>query len=211
MSAAWGRSAFGSARARVWLALLVWGGINGCGAPLMTPDDGRLRHRELGYRIDLPADLPGASWQRVDVEGADVAWALEEGTATASGATHISLSSSCRKTAAKAAVLARQLALGTQQGDRLASEAVALGAAEGWSQSFEAVEEGVALRVKTVTLMSGGCVYDWVLVTPASDAFARIDPVFDAWWRSFEPPGDLALEEETVVREETKVREEGAP
>jgi len=202
MSAAWARSAVGFPGARVWLALVVWGGISGCSASLMTPDDGRLRHRELGYRIDLPGDPESASWERVDVEGADVAWALQEGAAAAHGGTQISLSSSCRKTAAKAAVLARQLALGTQQGEQFASEPVALGATEGWSHTFEAVEEGVALRVKTVTLMSGGCVYDWVLVTPASDAFVRTEPVFDAWWRSFEPPRAPAPEPEAVARDE---------
>jgi len=201
MSVERGGRAPGSAGPTLLAALAVLACLAGCRPPLMVVDGGQLRQRELGYRIDPPGDPAEGRWRRIDVDGADVAWTLESDAEARASAINISLSSTCRKTAAKAAVLSRQLALGTAQGKRLASEPVTLGPAEGWSQSFETREEGVALRVKTVTLLSGGCVYDWVLVTPASDVFQRIEPGFDAWWRSFEAPARTSPEGDAHARE----------
>jgi hypothetical protein len=151
----------------------------------MLHEDGdppRLRHRELGYSVDAPDSV---SWQPISVDGTDVAYF------DASLGARLSLSSSCRKTRARPAVLARRLALGTERSQRIASGPVTLGIVEGWSQTFEASEDGHTIRVKTVTLVSAGCVYDWVMVTRDAQAFEQSESAFDVWWHSFEaPPAD---------------------
>jgi hypothetical protein len=150
------------------------------------------RHRELGYTIAAPE--PGAGpWRRMRVEGTDLAFRGPYGEA-------LSLMSHCTGTAARPRIAARNLTLGLGGATPLVSGPISLRGDAGWAQSFEASTDGVPVRVHTVTLVSGGCTFDWVLSAraPSSESPGAGGPgeagwradlrSFDAWWRSFQPP-----------------------
>ncbi len=141
----------------------------------------RLTHRLLGYSIAQPGWVGSADWRSIEIEGADLAYG------SASGAV-ISLSSNCSNSRATPAVLARQVTIGTERSTIYAAGPFEVAGAEGWSQSFDTVEDGVPLHVKAVTVVAGACVYDWLLVERDPVAFESIEPAFDAWVGSFLPP-----------------------
>ena len=60
----------------------------------------------------------------------------------------------------------------------------------GWTQTVVTGAYRNAVRVKTVTLLNAGCVFDWVLVTPNDASFDAAEPVFDAWWPTFRRPSE---------------------
>lgn len=136
-------------------------------------------HRRLGYEIGRPDVGPGR-WSRFTHRGADLAFRqpLPEG-----GTASMILMSECGRPQAGAGTLARQLLIGLGERTRVASGAVDLHGQTGWSQTFETVEEGQRIRVKSVTLISGKCTFDWVLV--ARGDFGETEAEFDHWWPTF--------------------------
>ena len=136
-------------------------------------------HRRLGYEIGRP-DAGAGPWKRFKHRGADLAFRrpLPEG-----GTASMILMSECGRPQAAVGTLARQLLIGQGDRTRIASGAVDLHGQTGWSQSFETVEEGQRIRVKSVTLTSGKCTFDWVLV--ARGDFGEAEAEFDRWWPTF--------------------------
>jgi hypothetical protein len=138
------------------------------------------RHREIGYTISMPEWGGISPWELHRVKGVDLAF-RDSG---ASGRSTMTLLSQCRRSGATPQILARQLTIGIPQSQIERSGPVALGGDSGWSQTFVTHQEGVPVRVKTVTVVSLPCVFDWVLVVPGP--LGPIEPVFDRWWASFE-------------------------
>ena len=143
----------------------------------------RLTHRDLGYSIAEPPFATGPGWQLAEFASSDLAYRDQHGTAT-------SLASNCPRARASAENLARHVTIGTPRSDRVASGPIEQSGVEGWTQTFDTLQGDVRVRVKAVTLMASGCVYDWLLVSPGEAAFAETEPVFDAWIESFVPPPD---------------------
>jgi len=62
----------------------------------------------------------------------------------------------------------------------------------GWAQIVETGSGSRdAVTVKTVTVVNGGCVFDWVLVSPSGERFESALGVFDGWWPTFSRPSSL--------------------
>lgn len=147
-----------------------------CANPgLLETPDGRLHHSELGFAIASP-DAVSPGWKRARLAGADLAYRRP-------GAL-MSLQAACGKPLAQPRILAWHLMIGSKRTLRR-SQAVELGPLEGWTLTFDTLLDGVAVRVKTVTLVHDRCSYDWIL--SANHGFEESEPSFDAWWRSFEP------------------------
>jgi hypothetical protein len=168
----------------MWVALL---GV-GCASDFVRrqgPDGPLLEHKELGYLIaEAPPDLPpplSLRWKRTKVPEADLAYRNDEGSV-------LSLSSRCRESRASVSILSRQLTIGTSRDRMLTAGPLEHDGDDGWSQTFDTEEGGVTLRIKAVTLLSGVCVYDWLLVAPGEQPFERAEPGFDAWMESFVSP-----------------------
>jgi len=185
MSAAWGFSPLAASTTMGLLLVALGPGLlAACAGSRVAVDDSdptRYRHRKLGYRISAIDGGPEDAWKRVDIEGADLAYrsATEDS---------VSISSSCRKTRAGPGILSRKLMIGTARERVLGGGPVAIGEDQGWTQTIETSEGGIHLRIKTVTLLSGGCVYDWVLLSTSPDSFELAEPIFDLWWQSFVAP-----------------------
>jgi len=196
-SAAW--KSIVLSRGAAWGAALVvaWGGAWGCASdPFDVVTGGTLLNRELGYRIATPgrngADAAGAEaagaetvetsalirWRRISLEGADLAYRAPDRSA-------ISLSSNCRKTRATAEQLSRHLSFGTSRDGVLYRGAIAHAGDPGWVEVLDSHSDAGVLRIKSVTVVSGGCVFDWLLVASGPEAFERALPDFDRWWASF--------------------------
>jgi hypothetical protein len=143
----------------------------------------RLTHRKIGYSIAQPSWVGASDWRSIDLEGADLAYGGTDGAV-------ISLSSGCPRSRATPVVLARHVTIGTERSVIHAAGPFEVAGAEGWSQSFDSIEDGVLLHVKAVTVGAGACVYDWLLVARDPVAFESIEPVFDEWIRTFIPPPD---------------------
>jgi len=152
---------------------------------------GVYHHSEPGYRIGHPgrartvrtASTASTGWKRIDVEGADLAFrevAPEAGQRPAM----MLLMSECGRGADNLWLVARQLLIGL--GDRALVRAAPMAhrGLPGWTQVFDTLSEGVAVRVKTVSIRSDGCTFDWALVAPRP--FGVAEQQFDAWWASFE-------------------------
>jgi hypothetical protein len=146
--------------------------------------NGRLHHRELGFAVASPVALTSASdgsygsprWERSRVDGAVLAYHRP-------GAL-MSLQATCGRPLAPPKILAWHLMIGSKRTLR-ASGPVTVGLVEGWTLTFDTLQEGVAVRVKTVTLVYDRCSYDWIL--SAQRGFEASERSFDAWWQSFEP------------------------
>jgi len=176
------RRAFTRVRALTWIAA----SLVGCASDLVAVgQDGAtgFRHQSLGYSIRAPSAAEGGTWRRVSVEGTDLAFArrADDGEAT------MTLLSTCRRSQAPPAVRARNLLIGLPEHTLRQSGPVELDGDDGWSQVFDLEQGGVPVRVKAVTLVSGGCTFDWVLVAPGP--FGGAEDSFDAWWTSFERGG----------------------
>ena len=89
----------------------------------------------------------------------------------------------CRRPVAPPSILARHLLIGVPDREQLGSEAVQVGPWAGWSQTFDTLQEGIAIRVKTVTIVAGRCAVDWILTSQWG--FDEVEPSFDGWWQSF--------------------------
>jgi hypothetical protein len=143
---------------------------------------GTLESRKLGFRISnlaVQGEVGDPAPERIDLEGADLAYRDAAGSV-------FSLGTRCRNTRAPIAILARHLTIGTPREAILAAGPVELKGDPGWVQTFDSHEASVSLRIKAVTLAGGRCVYDWMLVSPGAEPFARAEPLFDGWWQSFE-------------------------
>ena len=171
-----GRSRRGAARALGAALLLL-----GCAGELASLEGG-FRHRRHGYAIGEP----GPPWARVPVEHAVIAF-RRPGPAT------MSLQSRCSGPVAEPAVMARHLRIGLPGYTLRQSGPVGIGGHGGWSQTLDTLEDGVGVRVKTVTVVAGDCTLDWILVASSSFESAEMD--FDVWVSSVQLPGDPALAE----------------
>jgi len=154
----------------------------GCASDLVAVGEGSgagFRHRSLGYTISVPAESRDEPWRRVSVEGADLAFSqrVAEGEAT------MTLLSECRSSVAPPVVRARNLLIGVSEHTVRASGPVELHGDDGWSQTFDLEQDGVPIRVKAVTIVSGDCTFDWVLVAPGP--LGDTERSFDRWWSSF--------------------------
>lgn len=181
-------------RAAAVAALLALGILlQACSSKLARVGDGEsvgFRHRKIGYTIAVPewGDVP--AWERRKVKGTDLAFRDPRD----GGRSVMSLLSRCRRTAASPQVLARHLTIGLSESELERSGPLALKGRPGWSQTFLTLREGVLVHVKTVTVVSLPCVFDWILVMPRP--FGPIESVFDRWWTSFSfPPGSEAERE----------------
>jgi hypothetical protein len=142
----------------------------------------------MGYTIAHPGGTHHADWKQIKVDGTDLAFRDPSGAA-------LSLSSDCRRTDAPIGVLARQLIIGTSRDELLAASPVELAGDPGFSQTFDTIEDEVRVRIKAVTLLNGGCVFDFVAAVRDLATFDRVETVFDRWWKSFvRSPGDAASE-----------------
>jgi len=174
----------------IWLAAHLVG-TTGC-ASVFGPraTDSFYEHDELGYRIARPDTLGSdgsRSWQRVSVEGADLAFEQ-----TAPEPDHrpamMVLISECGRGADNPSLIARQLLIGIRDRALRQAAPVALRGDPGWMQIFDTLHEGVAVRVKTISVRSDDCTFDWALVAPGP--FRAAEREFDVWWSSFERVGD---------------------
>jgi len=145
----------------------------GCAGPLV-PEAGGWRHAKQGWTIARP-DGPGAAWERVEVEGALLAFQRPERE-------WIAMQSSCGP-AASADVMARHLLIGIRDRELVASNPIEVDGRSGWQQIFEVRRGEGGVRVETVTLVAGRCTLDWILAAPAAEAPG--EAAFEAWWQSF--------------------------
>ncbi len=138
------------------------------------------RHRTIGYTIAMPDWGELAPWRRNEVEGVDLVFSDPSNGDRSS----MSLLSECRPSKAQPGALARHLTIGISDRQVESAGPVALAGDPGWSQTFVTLQDGVSVRVKTVTVVSLHCTFDWVLVMPGP--FGGAELVFDRWWASFE-------------------------
>ena len=154
------------------LAVLL---VTGCASNVKRTPTG-YRHVRHHYSIGVPGG-PGPAWQRIEIEGAWIAFRRP-------GPQTLSMQSRCGRPVAHPAVMARNLTLGIRERHlRQAGPVVVVGRG-GWSQTFDTHADGVAVRVKTVTVVIAGCTYDWTLAVVGE--FAAAERSFDAWWGSFQ-------------------------
>lgn len=168
-----------------WLAVgacaaMCVAAFSGCAGRTFRVDaDGRFTHRDLGYSIDAPHFGDDTEWERIDLDRTDLAWRRGDGRS-------MSVASSCKSSRAKPAFLARRLLIGIPKDDLISAHPIALRGDPGWAQTVETGKGAEAIRIKTVTVVSRGCVFDWMLVAGAGPRFDQSLPIFDAWWTSFE-------------------------
>lgn len=174
------------ARLPLWVLLLGVATAAGCAGKAFVVeaveegDPGRLRHRELGYRIALPALLGQPGWSREDLEQSDLLIRHRDGSAWA-------LASHCRSAGTPVGLLAAELARAARAGGQARGEPLQHAGLEGFVQRLEAREDGAMLPIKTVTLRGARCTFDWILVAPTTRRLEELEGAFDAWWQSFEP------------------------
>jgi hypothetical protein len=86
--------------------------------------------------------------------------------------------------------MARHLLLGIPRYIVRQNGPVEAGGVPGWSQVFDAAQDAVVIRVKTVTATTRRCALDFILSARAG--FDAAEMSFDAWW------GSLAIDPETL-------------
>jgi len=146
----------------------------GCAGKSVVIADGKMRYERHHLTVSVPEQPP---WERTSVDRAIAAY-------RAPGPAFMSLQTRCGRPVASPQVMARHLVIGIPDRALRQSGPVAVGAWQGWSQVFDTMEKGAAVRLKTVTLVAGGCTFDWIL--SARTGFEEVEPSFDAWWQSFE-------------------------
>ncbi len=166
-------------------ALATFG--SACASSGLGPDG--FRHHGHGYSLPHPSDPPGTRWQVTEVDDAKVAYRSD-------GEAFMALDSRCNDEGAKPedpAVLARQLLVGIANRTRIESDAFEFAGGRAYAQVVDSKDErGEVVRTRTVTLVRGHCVIDWVLVFETGEAgHPEIEASFEAWWRGFEPRFDL--------------------
>lgn len=156
-----------------WILLLLLGA--GCATSPLTRTDGGFRHGRHDYSVEAPGG-PGPAWQRVKVEGAVLAYRRR-------GPDTMSLQSRCGKPVAAPQLMARHLVIRLPDRSLVAAGPIAVDGRNAWTQTFDTVQTGVSVRVKTVTLVALDCTFDFVLASTGS--FEPAEQSFDAWWESF--------------------------
>jgi hypothetical protein len=159
--------------------LCLAGGLAGCASPGGSSE--RFEHAKLGYTISYPERIDPsqqAVWHRLKVEDADLAY-------RGPGDSMMAISSRCNERQTDPAVLGRQLLIGLRNRIRLTSERFEFAGGLAFSQVVRSKQGDVSVRTKTVTLVRGGCVIDWVLAAP--DPPPELEQIFDLWWRGFDP------------------------
>lgn len=157
--------------------------------------NGEWYSERAGFRIGEPPAIPAtetgaqaeARWERFDLEGALLAYRRDERET-------LSLQARCGRPVTSAAIMARQLVIGIPERTLREGGPHEVAGQSGWLQTFDARLEGRTVRIKTITLVAGGCAYDLVLV--AEGDFAPAERAFDAWVASFaltrgEPAGGV--------------------
>jgi hypothetical protein len=142
-----------------------------CASPLVQ-EDGAFVNRERGYRIAVPPE----SWRPVPLEAADLAF-------SGPGGARMSLGSRCGTPLATPEVLSRHLVIGVRHRRLLDEGAVTLDGHAGWTRTYKVEIEGTTRYLKSVTVVAGRCVYDWVLL--AGGDTPEVERTFDRWWASF--------------------------
>ncbi len=164
------------AMSRAWVGLLGAVLIGaGCASSPMLPIEGGYRHELHGYTIARP-DGSGGEWQRVTLKGEALVFRRP-------GPESLALQSRCGHPVATPVFMARHLLFGLRERTLVAAGPTLVDGREGWTQTLDTVQEGVPVRVKTVTLVAAGCSFDWVLMTAGS--FEPVEQTFDAWCGSF--------------------------
>jgi hypothetical protein len=154
----------------------------GCAGDSLVVADGRLRSERDQFSVHTPERPP---WKPISVDRALAAF-------RAPGPAFMSVQSRCGRPLASPQIMARHLEIGLPERMLRQSGPVGVGPWQGWSQIFDTLEEGAAVRLKTVTIVAGDCTFDWILSARAG--FEDVEPSFDAWWRSFEYHGPTAAE-----------------
>ncbi len=149
----------------------------GCASDLVARPGG-FEHRRHGYTLGLPPD-DGTPWRRVSVEDAVLSFRRP-------GPVLMSLQSRCGVPLAAPRILARHLTIGFERPALRHAGPIELDGRTGWTQTFEAADAASPVRVKTVTVVCGDCIVDWILT--ARRGFEAAEPLFDAWWASFRSP-----------------------
>ena len=170
------------------IALLISGSICGCAGDLVLDSSGqgaRLRERSEGWSIGLPSESETGAWQRVEAEGAELAFRNRDGALLA-------MARRCRASRAGPEMLARSLRSGSGRGELLSAGPIERFGASGWRQSWGVRRGSQQLRLRSVTLRTAGCLYDWLLVAPDPASFGRAEGSFESWWSSFEPAAAAA-------------------
>lgn len=145
----------------------------GCASPLLA-EDGGFRDTKYGFWVAAPPPL-APPWERADVEGAVLSYRRP-------GPTWMSLQVRCKTPLASPRILARHLLFGLPE-YTIREAFAAEGDLPGWVQVFDTrTDDGRVVRVKTVTLVGRGCVFDWILTAHGGQGFAQSAASFDAWW-----------------------------
>lgn len=165
------------ATSRAWAGLLgalLFGA--GCASSPMSRIEGGYRNRRHDYTIARP-DGPGPAWRRVTLKGGELAFRRP-------GPDSIALDSRCGRPVAAPVFMARHLVIGLpKQRTLVAAGPTRVDGRDAWTQTFDTVQGGVSVRVKTVTLVAADCSFDWILMSAGS--FELAEQAFDAWWGSF--------------------------
>ncbi|MGI9590903.1 MAG: hypothetical protein ACR2P8_06015 [Myxococcota bacterium] len=165
------------ASCRAWAARLARGIpalllSAGCATPSLSVTEQGFSHRRHDYTIGRAP----AGWERVDVDGAAIAYRRAHNT--------MSLQSRCGKPVAKPQLMARHLVIRLPDRTVVSAGPVPVAGRSGWAQVFDTAEHEVSVRVKTVTLVAQDCTFDWVLASTAD--FEAAESEFDAWRESFQ-------------------------
>ena len=145
-----------------------------CARDLVAVDGGWRSQRE-GYRIGEP----GPGWTRIELEGA--ALAFRRG-----GAETMSLQSRCGRPVASPEIMARHLMIGIPERTLREVHPATVSGHAAWSQTFDARLEGRTARVESVTVVTSGCAYDFLMVTAEDSESAERD--FQTWVAGFTLP-----------------------
>jgi len=148
----------------------------GCASPVFVKEGSGFRHQSAGFRVVSPAKLD-PRWSRSSVRGDVLSF---EGP----GGVLMSLQSSCRQRRADLRLLANHLQIGLPERASRDSRPVQVGGLEGWSRTLDVRGPNGVVRVRTITVVHGDCVLDWVLT--GGRQFEDAQPIFEDWWQSFE-------------------------
>ena len=140
------------------------------------------RDEEARYRIGAPP----SGWERLDVEEQnDLAWSEDDLAAV------IQVNASCDPDLdVRLDVLRAHLLFDFTEEEVLSEELVPLDGREALRTHVVAKLDGVLREMVLIVLKKDGCVYDFALVAPRGDAFARARPVFERLVAGFHAGGD---------------------
>jgi len=174
-----GKVSLPSNHAPAALIVLLVAGIAGCAnsAEHWT----RYEHVEWGYSVPYPQLLATSmtrAWRELRVKDADLAF-------RGPGGAFMTISSQCGKQSGDPAVLARQLLVGLENRKPVSKKRFEFAGGQAYTQTIDSSGDERAVRTKTVTLVRGDCVVDWLLT--ALGSLADVEASFDVWWRAFDP------------------------